>query len=107
MALKVKKEDLTEEQIKALEKLYRRFEWSVAFAFFLYLGFLFLANFFVVIINGLYIHNEQFQFFMCFGTAVISMHGLLGTIQEGRTAMMEQANKIIEQSDGKQDEREV
>jgi membrane protein DedA with SNARE-associated domain len=98
----IKKEDLTEEQIKALEKLYKKFEWGVALAFFLYLGFLFLANYLIVIVNGLYVHNEQFQFFMCFGTAIIVMHGLLGTIQENRTIMMEQANKIIEQSDGKE-----
>lgn len=90
--------DLSEEQKKQLKKMYRSYAIKICLNICFYLGFIFLANLVVAILNFLYIKEQQFVFFMCLGTAVIGMNGLNKTIKEDNDIV---AKKIKDIRDSK------
>lgn len=92
----LKREDLTSEQIEKLKKLYWKYRCQQGLAVFLYLGFLFFANFIAVLLDLLYIHKQQFVFFMTLGNAVIAIGGLRGTLDEHRDALVKEVKKITD-----------
>lgn len=91
----IKKEDLTEEQKATLKKLYKKYCLNIALASALYFGFLFFANFSVILVDALYVHNAQFRFLMTFGSAFIAMLGWSGTIKEKREVLIAQVKEQV------------
>ena len=94
-----KKEDLTEEQIKQIgqvKKLYLSYKWKLFISLTSYLAFLFSANLVVVLVDLLYIHKQQFVFFMSVGTAMITIVGLIGTMKEHYDILAKEFKKITD-----------
>jgi hypothetical protein len=90
-----KVEDLSEEQIQALVKIYVKYRMQNVVAFLLYFGFLFFANFTTVILNEKWIHNGQFQFLFILGNTLLVLTGFRGTIIEQRDILVENAVKVV------------
>jgi len=78
------KENLTEEQKVKLKKLRKKFALNMIAVVLLYFAFLSFANTTILIINKVYMHNPQFTFLALFGTAIIGMFGMVGTVEERR-----------------------
>lgn len=91
----IDKEELTEEQKKALVKLYRKFVGNSFLAALFYLGFAFFANFAAVLLDELYIHNHSAKSLLFIGTALISWVGFWNTFEEHRDELAEKAKKIV------------
>lgn len=90
----IDKKDLTEEQKKALEKLFKKYVGGLTLAFFLYFGFLILANVSIAILDAAYLHNGFVRTLMFIGTFVITMGGLRGTFEEKSVIFSQEAKKI-------------
>jgi uncharacterized membrane protein (DUF485 family) len=91
----IKREELTDEQYKALTKLYWRYRGKIALTVLLYVGFLFLANFAAILVDTLYVHNSTFRFLMAIGSAVIAMQGLRGTVEEQQEVFTAKVKEIV------------
>ncbi len=91
----IKKEELTPEQKKAIAALYGPYRAKMTLACFLYFGFAFLANFAIILVDAMYVHNGQFRFLMAIGTGFIAMTGLRGTVEEHRLILQEKIKKIV------------
>jgi len=88
-------EELTPEQKKSLESLYNKYLLKLFLAVFLYFGFLFFADFAIIIVDAWYVHDKVFIFFMSIATVVITVGGLRGTIEEHRDVLVKQVKEIV------------
>lgn len=91
----IRREELTDEQYRLLRKTYYKYLGKLALVSFLYFGFLFFANFAIVLLDALYIHSSQFRFLMSAGTAVLVIFGLRGTIEEQRDIFVEKIKELV------------
>jgi len=91
----IRKEELTEEQHKILEKLYYQYLRKIALTCVLYSGFLFFANFAIVLLDTLYVHNGQFRFLISIGTIVLGIVGLRQTITEQRDILVMKVKELV------------
>lgn len=91
--------ELTDKQKEELRKLNREHIQKCTIASFLYCAWLLASNFFLVIINELYVKDKNFLFFSALGTAVIIFAGLLGTVDEISNDIMQKAKKVMENKD--------
>ena len=91
----INEEQLEPGQKEALIKLYWKYFGKNALACFLYLGFLFFANFFLVMVSSMKPIDPMAQFLLSMGTAILTIAGLRGTIQEHKDVLAEQVKKIV------------
>jgi hypothetical protein len=91
----IKSEELTSEQKKSLESLYKKYILRLILSVLLYFGFLFFANFAIIIIDTCYMHDKVFTLFTSLATAVIAIGGLHGTIEEQRDVLVKQVKEIV------------
>jgi hypothetical protein len=96
VALKqLRREDLSDEEIKELEKLYSDFQKKVLLTFLGYLFSAFVAAIIVIVINKLYINDSGFEFFGCLGTGVVFLGGLQGNIEELRDILVKEIQRFV------------
>jgi hypothetical protein len=91
----INEEELDGEQKAALIKSYWKYFGKNALACFLYLGFLFLSNLFLVIVSSIKPIDPTAKFLLSVGTAILAIGGLRGTIQEHKDVLAEQVKKIV------------
>jgi hypothetical protein len=91
----INEEDLTPEQKEALVNRYWIYIGKCVISCILYFGFLFFANFTVVLVDELYVHNPMFKFLMCVGGSLLTLTGLRGTIQEHREVLTQKIREIV------------
>lgn len=98
MALKeLRREDLSEEEIKELEKLYYQFQKKALLVFLGYLFTGFLATIVVVVIDALYIRDAGFMLLGCLGTGVVFLGGLRGSIDELSNTFVKDIQRFIKE----------
>lgn len=96
MALKyLKREDLSPEELKQLDKIYSTFQKKVFFRFLGYLFCAILGTFVIVVVNILFVNDNTFQFFASLGTGVIFMAGLQRSIDELRDILVKEVQKFV------------
>ena len=91
----IREEELDPEQKAALIKLYWKYFGKNALACFLYLGFLFLSNFFLVIVSSMKPIDPTAKFLLSIGTAVLAIGGLRGTIEEHKQVLAAKVKEIV------------
>lgn len=89
----IDKKELTEEQKKAVWKLYKKYLIGGVAVAVLYGWFTFFGILAIVVLNKLYLHSKEFQGFCSFGTGFIASCGLFATMQERRAEL---SSKILE-----------
>lgn len=88
-------EELNEEQKKEIGKLYNKYLGRILAAIFLYLGFLFFANFAVVILASVKNLDGNLKILLFIGNAVIAVGGLRGTLEEKREILLAEVQKVL------------
>lgn len=89
----IDKKELTEEQKKSIEQIYKKFLINGCVVAILYGCFTFLGILAIVVLNKLYMNSQEFQKVCSFGTVFIATNGLFATLQERR---VELSAKILE-----------
>jgi hypothetical protein len=96
MALsELKREDLTPEELKELETMYRKYQTKCIITFFGYLLGSFIGCLIVGIVNVLYVHEPGFQFLGSVATAVLSVASLRKTLEEYSDSLAKEAQKFV------------
>ena len=90
----IDEKELTEEQKKKIEKLFKKYTFEWCLAIFLYSGFALFANLIAVYVDAIYFHDAGLRTFMAIGTGIIAYTGLLGTMREKREVLIEKVKAI-------------
>lgn len=94
--MEIEKKELTEEQKKKVEKLFKRYVLDWFLATFLYFGFMFFANLTIVYIDTIYLHDTPTRTFIVLGSGIITYMGLLSTMREKRDILVVKIKEITE-----------
>lgn len=87
--------NLTEEQKEKHKKLWHRFILNNIKIAMYYICFLFIANFFIILINNLHAHNQLFLSAAWIGTLLTVSTGWRGSIQEAHDIFIEETEKLL------------
>ena len=81
-----------EKQIKFIKNNFYR---KTALLTLIHLSWLFFSNLAIVISNELYIHNEQYVFFMSLGSTVVIITGLFSIVHELKNETADKIKQIL------------
>jgi len=96
MSLKnIKMKDLTEEQRKQLSKLFRRFLFKESLVVLLHIGFLLFANLTVVLVDAIYVKNQQFVTFMFIANVMFMTFNMINIGKEHQKEWDKEIEKIV------------
>lgn len=87
---------LTEEQVKKLKKLHRRFGLKIAFLTFKMVFTLFVANLVVGLIDFAYVHNQVFVFLGGFLNGFMLFRSFSISLAQERDKVKEELKNILD-----------